>query len=572
MRSSIGPFDTLRAALAVLLSTFIGLAATGVAWGATANNWKFPPTLNAPWAVADDEGALDTPAAAAGLCRSSPFNAAGAYGPLGTNVDVIKGDPVNNSGFSNLGCTTPQNETTIAVNPQNAKNLVAGANDYRVCCDFTGLNDGSGWAYYSFDGGATWGNVQLPGLTSQTGGQGVFKKFDSAGDPVVTFSPDGVAYYANIVFSRISPASGIAVSTSIDGGRTWSAPNLVSYGNATNFFHDKEWIAATYNGKVVVTWTNFSLGPHGAGYQASPIVGAISDDYGHTWNRQGFPVSDAAHPYNQGSQVQFGPDGALYVAYEGGAPATGYATDVQVLARSTDDGHSFQTIELPRVYDDLDCYPVYGGRQTLTDMHFRLNSSPSMSIDQSTGQIAVAWADNQGSGSCGNGGASFSGTTSSQVKLVSGTWPAIGSASVTAVTTSAPDKIFPAVAANHGTVTVSYYTRDYAINSLAPVCNVITNAAATGIAPAPAPRSVCMDYAAKSKSSGSGFTSQLRLSTESSNPFVQFANGSFIGDYTQVTLGSDGMAHAAWTDFRGNPSATPPTPANQDVMVQNYRP
>ena len=80
------------------------------------------------------------------------------------------------------------------------------------------------------------------------------------------------------------------------------------------------------------------LGPHGAGYQASPIVGAISNDYGHTWNRQGFPVSDAAHPYNQGSQVQFGPDGALYVAYEGGAPSTAYATDVQVLARSTDDG------------------------------------------------------------------------------------------------------------------------------------------------------------------------------------------------------------------------------------------
>src|SRR4029450_13617781 len=99
-------------------------------------------------------------------------------------------DPVNNSGFSNFGCTRPQNETTIAVNPTNPQNLVAGANDYRVCCDFTGLNDATGAAYYSFDGGAHWGNVQLPGLTFQTNSDANLKRIDAAGDPVVAFGPD----------------------------------------------------------------------------------------------------------------------------------------------------------------------------------------------------------------------------------------------------------------------------------------------------------------------------------------------------------------------------------------------
>ena len=77
----------------------------------------------------------------------------------------------------------------IAADPGNPNHIVAGANDYRVCCDFTGLNDGTGWAYTSFDGGLTWTNVQVPGLTAETGGQGQFAHVDSAGDPAMTIGP-----------------------------------------------------------------------------------------------------------------------------------------------------------------------------------------------------------------------------------------------------------------------------------------------------------------------------------------------------------------------------------------------
>ncbi len=62
---------------------------------------------------------------------------------------VINSDPVNNTGSSNYGCQSPQNETAIAVDPTNPKHLVAGANDYRTCCDLSGLNDGTAWAYVS---------------------------------------------------------------------------------------------------------------------------------------------------------------------------------------------------------------------------------------------------------------------------------------------------------------------------------------------------------------------------------------------------------------------------------------
>ncbi len=296
--------------------------------------------------------------------------------------------------------------------------------------------------------------------------------------------------------------------------------------------------------------------------------GAFSKDYGKTWNRQSFPVSDNAHPFDQGSQVQYGPDGALYVSYEGASPVTGYASDAMVIARSTDDGQTFQTKELARVYDDLDCYPIYAGRQTLSDMHFRLNSFPSMSVDPVTGEIAIVWTDEQGAGNCGSGQSSFTGTTSNQVKLLRGTWATIGSASVTKVTASAPDKVFPSVAAWNGKAAVTYYTRDYAIDSVTAVCHWRTNDGGGGeIEPSPLVNSVCMDYAAKS--SADGFSAQTRLSTESSNPYIEFANGSFIGDYSQVALGANGVAYGVWTDFRGNPGITSP---NQDVIVQSFNP
>jgi hypothetical protein len=77
---------------------------------------------------------------------------------------------------------------------------------------------------------------------------------------------------------------------------------------------------------------------------------------------------------------------------------------------------------------------------------------------------------------------------------------------------------------------------------------------------------VCLDYAARSSSSG--FRREQRLTSEGSNPYVQFADGAFIGDYTQVTVGKDRVAHAAWTDFRGRPGTTGP---NQDVYVAAFR-
>jgi hypothetical protein len=515
----------------------------------------------APWAQGRKGMKQDTPTAAFGLCRTATdLGLDFEYAAPRREVDAIVDDPINNSGASNLGCTTPQNETTIAVNPRNPRNLVAGANDYRVCCDGNGLNDGSGWAYFSFDGGRSWKNVQLPGLTVQTGGVGRFAEVDSAGDPVVTFAPDGTVYYANIAFSRTSFASALAVSRSRDGGRTWSAPSLVQFDNDVTLFHDKEWIAAGKNGRVIVTWTKFLSDPAG-NYLGSPIVAKESMDGGSSWGPE-VAVSDPAHPFNQGSQVGYDRTGRLYVAYEGSAPSTQYATDALVLALRTSGSSGFATAELGRVYDDLDCYPVYGGRQTLTNQHFRLNSYPSMTVDPDSGRVTIVWTDNQGSGTCGQGGSAFAGTTSNQVKVVTGRRLAFSA--VKTITTGGADKVFPAVGAWDGTIAIGYYTAGYP--STNPACFVKIPDNTAGAQAVPSATSVCLDYAARSSSSG--FHRELRLTSEGSNPYVQFADGGFIGDYTQVAVGKDRVAHAVWTDFRGRPGTNGP---NQDAYVAAFR-
>ena len=150
----------MRRSLAVLFAAACAIVAMSAMAGAsttatTTHKWKFAPTINAPWAMEDDEGELDAPDLAAGLCRSAPVNLPGAYAPFGpSEVDAIVGDPVNNSGFSNFGCTTPQNETShrrqsarMPRTSSQGRTTIASAATSRA------LNDGTGWAYYSFDGG-----------------------------------------------------------------------------------------------------------------------------------------------------------------------------------------------------------------------------------------------------------------------------------------------------------------------------------------------------------------------------------------------------------------------------------
>src|SRR5918996_439608 len=153
---------------------------------------------------------------------------------VGANQNVIVGDVTNLPGNPGdhpsgpacfVGDETPQNETTISVDPTNPQNLIGGANDYRYFVESEQRYDGSAAAYVSHDGGATWSNVFMPGISEEAGGT-----YQGVGDPAFAWDPSGdVVYYANIAFNRTANpdtghsafASSIAVSRSFDKGNTW---------------------------------------------------------------------------------------------------------------------------------------------------------------------------------------------------------------------------------------------------------------------------------------------------------------------------------------------------------------
>jgi len=510
----------------------------------------------------ENEGAEGPEPTQSALCQQF-IGRPNPYRNPAPNVDAIVGDTIVQAG-SQLGCSAAQNETTIAVNPYNPRNIVAGSNDYRVFNARENRNDSSGWAYTSFDGGATWLNQALPHLTHQTGATGVLDYMDSAGDPAISFGPGNTVYYANLVFSRVVPAdgsqqaSGLTVSVSHDGGRTWGEPSILVLDGVTaagtptptNFFNDKEWIAADpRTGTVYVTWTKFTYDADG-NYLESPIVVKKSTDFGRTWSetRRVAPsltgFTGGITPYDQGSNPQVGRDGTLYVAYEATVCETVACDaaddhDAVVVATSRDGGRTFRNEEVALDFD----FPA-----TLTGENFRLNSYPLMSYDWLTDRLWITWADDR-NGRYDEDGNSVK--TNGDVFVVGSRKGSSGWSRPLKVGTPT-DEFFPAVASFAGRVAVSYYTRKFD------------------------PTGVGVDYAYSiGWGTGVGGAAPRRITTQTSDPQIQFlgfdeegneVQGVFIGDYTDMDIGVDLKIHPSWTDFRGRPGTTAP---NQDVYTQS---
>lgn len=519
----------------------------------------------------------------------------------------VLSSPLDGTSLSNLvnqdTAAAPQNETAITVDPNNPMRIVAGANDYVTrtwSCSISGtpcsaLGDGYSGTYFSNDGGQHWCCVAtdpqhlgtlIPGVERLTGGI-----YDAGGDPAVAFDSRGNVYYAGLGFDRTSPPSTVAVNRGTfdkAGALSWGPPTFINQTTSPSTLNDKEWIAVDANAaspfrdRVYVTWTRFLFQAHTGAYVQSPISFVYSTDGGKTFSSPKLISGNVL--YGQGSHPTVGPDGTLYVFWNG---ATRLATRDSIwMVKSGDGGVTWsKPVAVSQVADII---PV-------ADTEFRVNSYPTGAIAPD-GTAYAAWSSllsDQG-GLCPgatntgchaavlyskstDGGTTW--TTPVQAFNPGFTRTAVGYpvAQPDGTTLNAPaarpaDTLFPAIAISPaGKVVVSAYIS--LVVSPWQTC-------ASGPAP-PVGRITCdtlgnyidnarLFYILTDLGTGSW---QFVGSQSPINTRYGFGGG-FFGDYTDMAVGSDDVFHPLWTDSNDVQSVVwfygaefVPTPIHQEDIA-----
>jgi hypothetical protein len=323
-------------------------------------------------------------------------------GPTAANVTVTR---VSTDPFTN---PTSQHATEVEPDTFAFGSTIVSA--FQVGRFFDGGASDIGWAT-STDGGATWTNGFLPGITKFLGGG----PYDRVSDPAVAFDAlHNVWMISSLAIRDTNGIVGAAVLTSrsTNGGLTWSNPVTTALASGSANL-DKNWIVcdntstSPFYGRC---YTEFD--DNGAG---NAIKLARSADGGLTWT----VVSTSAT--GLGGQPIVRPNGTVLVPYE--------SNNGQIRSfRSIDGGVSWRATVL---VSSIQAHTVAGGLRT--------SPLPSAEMD-AAGTAYVVWQDCRFRSGCPSNDIVMSKSTSET------TW-----GPVTRITSDAGDHFIPGVGVDRST-------------------------------------------------------------------------------------------------------------------------
>jgi hypothetical protein len=258
-------------------------------------------------------------------------------------------------------------EPQVAVNPTNPKNIIGVYQQDRFS---NGGADGV-VAAYTMNGGANW-TVDWPTFTHCEGGNANNNgDFERASDPWVSFSPNGVAYFSALTFNAsYNSASAVEVSTSKDGGKTWSKPAQLILSNSLS---DKDSVTAdpTNSSYAYVVWDLFGTG--------AQVYFSRTIDGGKTWST-GRQIFGAATVNNI---VVVLPNGELLDTFsDDNTGDLAFITSSDHGSTWSTTEHVVATMEPIGATDPRNGYPIRSGA-----------GLASVAVDEKTGYLYAVWED-----------------------------------------------------------------------------------------------------------------------------------------------------------------------------------